>query len=193
MICPMSWPAVHSSPAPTVSAALRSAFIESNCSRPDHGADAAETLIEVTDEGTMMLSLMRAHNLGAYGFGGGYEPGMSSETGFELGQRRSFEYALVPHDGDWRQAEAYRAGLEFNHPLLVRKTAIHAGSLPNHWGLIEISAPNVVLTALKQTADQSTTVRVYEASGQTTPGVKIALHARILSAYEANLLEDSGR
>ena len=37
-------------------------------------------------DGTLMLSLLRSHNLGAYGFGGGSEPGMSSETGFELGQ-----------------------------------------------------------------------------------------------------------
>ena len=37
----------------------------------------------VTD-GTMMVSLLRPHTLGAYGFGGGYEPGMSSDTGFQL-------------------------------------------------------------------------------------------------------------
>jgi alpha-mannosidase len=147
----------------------------------------------LVNEGVLMLSLMRAHNLGAYGFGGGYEPGMSSETGFELGQRRSFHYALVPHAGDWRQAAVYRAGLEFNHPLLVRKAAAHAGTLPNRWGLLEISAPNVVPTALKPGADQSTVLRVYEAAGQAAPGVKIRLHARIAAAHEANLLEDSGR
>ena len=146
----------------------------------------------VTD-GVLMLSLMRAHNLGAYGFGGGYEPGMSSETGFELGQRRFFQYALVPHEGDWRQAEVYRAGLELNHPLLVRKTTVHAGSLPNRWSLIGISAPNVVLTALKPGVEEFTVLRVYEASGQTTPGVRIRLHAPIASVHEANLLEDSGR
>src|SRR5947209_1484548 len=139
MICPMSWPAVHSSPAPTVSAALRSAFIESNCSRPDHGADAAETLIEVTDEGTMMLSLMRSHNLGAYGFGGGYEPGMSSETGFELDQKRVLEYALLPHRGGWREAKVYRAGWEYNHPLMVRRAEAHDGALSARWGLFDVS------------------------------------------------------
>ena len=75
----------------------------------------------------------------------------------------------------------------------MRKTTVHAGSLPNRWGLIEISAPNVVLTALKPGVEESTVLRVYEASGQTTPVVRIRLHARIASAYEANLLEDSGR
>jgi alpha-mannosidase len=143
-------------------------------------------------EGVLMLSLMRAHNLGAYGFGGGYEPGMSSETGFELDRKRTFHYALVPHSGDWRGARVYRAGLEFNHPLLVHKAVVHAGDLPDHWGLIEISAPNVVLTALKSGPEQSTVFRVYEATGQTTQGARIQFHARVSSAYEANLLEDSG-
>ncbi len=35
--------------------------------------------------------------------GGGYGPGMTSDTGLELGRQLSFDYALVPHAGDWRQ------------------------------------------------------------------------------------------
>ncbi|MHB8522692.1 MAG: alpha-mannosidase [Limisphaerales bacterium] len=146
----------------------------------------------VTD-GTLMLSLMRSENLGHYGFGGGYEPGMSSETGFELGRELTFHYALVPHAGDWRQAAVYRAGMEFNHPLIVRKRAAHAGALSKRWGLLEISNPNVVLTAFKPGPGQTTVLRVYEAAGQAASGVKIKLnHARIAAAHEANLLEDSG-
>ncbi len=146
----------------------------------------------VTD-GTMMISLMRSHNLGGYGYGGGYEPGMSSETGFELGQSRVFHYALVPHGGDWRQAAVYRDGLEFNHPFLVRKTARHAGSLPKRWGLLEISHPNVVLTAFKPGLGKTAVLRVYEAAGQATPQVAIKLRGRITAANESNLLEDTGR
>ena len=132
----------------------------------------------VTD-GTLMLSLLRSHNLGAYGYGGGYEPGMSAETGFELGQHRSFHYAIVPHSGDWREAKVYRSGLEFNHPLVVHKAGLHAGALPNRWGLMEISAPNVVLTAFKPGTNGTTVLRVYEAAGKATPGVKLRLNAKI--------------
>ena len=56
----------------------------------------------VTTGATMMVSLLRAHTLGAYGFGGGYEPGMSSESGYQIGQERTLKYAIVPHAGDWR-------------------------------------------------------------------------------------------
>ena len=91
--------------------------------------------------GTLMLSLLRSARITSYGYFGGYEPGVSSDLGLELGVERTFEYALVPHAGDWREAEIYKAGWEFNHPLLARKVSTHAGSLPRRWGLLEISSP----------------------------------------------------
>ena len=117
---------------------------------------------------------------------------MSSETGFELGQHRTFHYAVLPHAGDWRQAAVYREGLEFNHPLLVRKAAAHPGTLPARWGLLDISPPNVVLTALKPGPDGSTILRVYEAAGAATQKARINCRAGIAAAMEANLLEVSG-
>jgi alpha-mannosidase len=143
----------------------------------------------VTD-GTMMVSLLRAHTLGAYGFGGGYEPGMSSDSGFQLGQERTMRYALVPHNGDWREARIFRDGLELNHPLLCRNVLPHAGSLPGRWGLIEVSDPNVVISSLKPSRAGDVALRVYEASGRPAAGVTIKLNSKLNSAREANLLED---
>ena len=79
-------------------------------------------------DGTMMLSLARSTRIQAYGYGGGYEPGMSSDSGYELGKELTSEYALVPHPGDWRQAGVYRDGLEFNHPLLAQTVTSHPGA-----------------------------------------------------------------
>jgi alpha-mannosidase len=140
--------------------------------------------------GTMIVSLLRAHTLGAYGFGGGYEPGMSSDSGFQLGQERVVRYALVPHSGDWREAGVFRDGLEFNQPLICRQVLPHAGPLPSRWGLLEISNPQVIVSAVKPARDGDAVLRVYEAAGQPAPGVKITLHAKVLSARAANLLED---
>jgi len=145
----------------------------------------------VTD-GTLMVSLLRAHTLGAYGFGGGYEPGMSSDSGFQLGQERTLRYALVPHAGDWREAALYRSGLEFNHPLLCRNVLPHPGALPKRWGLLEVSNPGVVVSSLKPSHEGDVALRVYEASGQPAAGVTIKLNSKVLSAHEANLLEDAG-
>jgi alpha-mannosidase len=141
-------------------------------------------------DGTLMLSLLRSSRIQSYGIGGGFE-GQGSDSGLELGQERTLHYALVAHGGDWRQARAYRAGLEFNNPLLVRKTTSHKGSLPHRWGLLEVSPPNVVLSALRVARDGATVIRVYEASGEATSAT-INLNAKVVSANEANLMEDSG-
>ena len=38
----------------------------------------------LTSESTMMVSLMRSARIASYGYGGGYERGMSSDTGLML-------------------------------------------------------------------------------------------------------------
>jgi alpha-mannosidase len=160
----------------------------------------------VTD-GTMMLSLLRSTRLVAYAVAGltnnvllpveyrrppARIPSMVSDSGFQLGKTITVHYSLVPHAGDWRQAGLFRDGLEFNNPLIVRKTTRHSGRLPKRWGWLEVSRPNVILTALKPGPDESTIVRVYEAAGQATSAVKLKFQSRIMAAYEANLMEDTG-
>ncbi len=139
-----------------------------------------------------MLSLLRSARISAYPFFGGYEPGVSSDLGLELGVKRTFDYALIPHEGDWRSAEIYRAGWEFNHPLTVRKVSSHPGLLPKRWGLLEVSQPDVVVSALKPGRGGSVVLRVYEATGRPSSSIKIKLNAGISSAHEVNLLEDDG-
>jgi alpha-mannosidase len=140
-------------------------------------------------DGTLLVSLMRSARITAYPTVEGYEQGISSDSGLELGKRLTFDYALVPHSGDWHRARIYRAGMEFNNPLIARKVARHTGVLPKSWGLLDVSHENVVVSALKPGRDGSTVLRVYEAGGQSTPGVKIRLKAVLESAFEANLIE----
>jgi alpha-mannosidase len=139
--------------------------------------------------GTLLLSLMRSAVITAYSYSGGYEPGVSSDLGLELGEERTFDYALVPHNGDWRESQIYRAGLEFNNPLIARKTSRHAGPLPSHWGLVEITPPNVVASALKLGEARGLILRVYEATGKAAPGVKTKLPHGSWAAREVNLIE----
>ncbi|HEY0457231.1 MAG TPA: glycoside hydrolase family 38 C-terminal domain-containing protein [Verrucomicrobiae bacterium] len=141
-------------------------------------------------DATLMLSLLRSTRIQSYGIGGGFE-GQGSDSGLELGKELTFQYALLPHTGDWRSGQTYRHGLEFNNPLLTRKIAPHSGVLPMTWGLAEISPENVVLSALKPAKDGSLVIRVYEAAGQDVPAASITLHGKITSAHTANLMEDS--
>ena len=139
-----------------------------------------------------MLSLMRSTQESAHAYTGGYQPGDPADLGLELGVKRTFDYALVPHEGDWRAAEIYRTGWEFNNPLLVRKVSVHMGSFPKRWGLLEVSQPDVVVSALKPGQAGSVVLRVYEAAGHSSRGVRIKLNAGIISAREVNLLEEGG-
>jgi len=132
---------------------------------------------------------MRSAVITAYSYSGGYEPGVSSDLGLELGEERAFEYAVVPHNGDWQESQIYRAGLEFNNPLMARKTSSHAGPLPSQWGLVEITPPNVVTSAFKMGEDAGLILRVYEAAGKAAPGVKIKLPHGSWTATEVNLIE----
>ena len=137
-----------------------------------------------------MISLLRSHNLGAYGFGGGYEPGMSSESGFQLGQERTMRYALVPHAGDWREAGVFRDGLEFNHPLLCRAVLPHAGSLPAR-GAARGFEPDVVVSALKPSREGTTVLRSLRGRRPARAGVsRSPSRPGSPQARTANLLED---
>jgi alpha-mannosidase len=140
-------------------------------------------------DGTMMLSLLRSTRIDVYW---GVEA-QRSNSGLELGKELTLHYALEPHAGDWRTAGVYKTGLEFNNPLIVRKIASHAGTLPDKWGMLEVAPNNVVLSAFKPANDGTTIVRVYEASGLATTGATIKLRDKVISAHEANLMEDTGK
>ena len=144
----------------------------------------------VTD-GKLMLSLMRSARLISYGFIGGYEPGVGSDTGLGVGKKYTLHYSVIPHSGDWRSARPWRAGLEFNNPLIVQTLAAHNGDLPAKWGLVEVSGADAVVSALKPSKGGGAVLRVYEAAGQPSPHVRANWHAILGEVHEANLIEDS--
>jgi len=139
----------------------------------------------VVTDGVVMVSLLRAVDLR------GYNEGRSSETGFELNVPRTLAYSLVPHGAGTHRSDLVRRGLEFNRPLLARKCAAHAGSLPARRSGLEVSAPDVVVTACKPGAERTTIVRLYESSGLPAPRVTLRFAAKIADAARANLLEDA--
>ncbi len=146
----------------------------------------------LASNGTLMVSLLRSHTIGGYGFGGGFEPGMTSESGYELNKPLHFRYSLVTHGSEWRSA-AVRSGFAFNQPLQVWKCDVHPGIAPPNHSMVQISSPDVILTAFKPGPDNSTIIRVYEASGKSAKGVGVHINATVASAAESNLLEENGK
>lgn len=143
-------------------------------------------------DGKLMLSLMRSARLISYGFIGGYEPGVGSDTGLGVGRKYTLDYALVPHTGDWRAAAPWRVGLEFNNPLIAQTVAPHRGALPPRWGMLDISQDSIVTSALKPGHNGSVVLRVYEAAGKPAHGARVTFHTPIGQVQSANLVEDAG-
>jgi alpha-mannosidase len=83
-----------------------------------------------------------------------------------------FTYAIYPHSGNWQTAKTVRRGYELNQPLWAKridptKTVAHA-TLPPTAQLLDVSAENLILMALKPTEDEPKqwVMRCYECHGK---------------------------
>ncbi len=75
-----------------------------------------------------------------------------------------FDYALVPHSGDWEAEEALvlREAQAFNTPVRILASEQHDGQLSSRATLVEIEPRTLVVSAIKQSeAGQGVIVRVY--------------------------------
>ncbi|MGQ4646094.1 glycoside hydrolase family 38 N-terminal domain-containing protein [Lyngbya aestuarii] len=83
-----------------------------------------------------------------------------------------FTYALYPHGGNWSAAGTVQRGYELNLPLqVVVKYPLRTGStlLNPISRLLDLSSPNLVLQAVKQSEDfpEQWIVRCYECQGES--------------------------
>lgn len=142
-------------------------------------------------DGVMMLSLMKCTNLeGGYG---DLKLGPITQAAFEKGKTHVFDYALIPHAGDWRTVQAYRRGVEFNVPLIPCKPGKKPGNLPPRMSFIKIlgedgKSGSIVISAIKA-CPGGMFVRAYEAEGRPMKNVSLELAWTARQAYEVNLIE----
>jgi alpha-mannosidase len=80
----------------------------------------------------------------------------------------TFEYAVQPHDGDWRQAEMYKQAPEFHYsPIAIQANA--RGELPPEYSFLKLSPHNLILSALKKAEDsEGVILRFFETRGEAT-------------------------
>ena len=104
----------------------------------------------------------------------------------------TFEYAVQPHDGDWRQAEMYKQAQEFHHlPIAVQ--AEGNGDLAPELSFIEISPNNLVLSALKKAEDSDEVIlRFFETKGEATEA-RVEVFREIKRLTLVDLLEREER
>lgn len=141
----------------------------------------------------LLLALLKCTALKeGYGEVGGFNKSTKTTDGYEIGVPHHFDYALVPHKGDWREADIVRRGTEFNRPLMASKVTTHSGRLPQRLSLFEVSAENVAVSAIRATA-QGLVVRVYETEGKAASGITLTTATLLHAAQETNLIEKEGQ
>ncbi len=122
--------------------------------------------------------------------------GIDPDADADQGLHR-FTYSLLPHLGDWREAETVRRAYELNVPIHV-SSGKHAVSSQSATDVVNIAVhsflytdcPHVVVETVKPAEDgDGLIVRLYEAHNQRGRG-SITFASAIISAQECNLLEE---
>ncbi len=79
-------------------------------------------------------------------------PALATPGAQELGLHR-FEYAIIPHAGDWMTGGAYLEGYAFDAPMRAVGVARHAGALPAQTWLVHGEPESFVISAVKTAED----------------------------------------
>jgi len=136
-------------------------------------------------KGSVYITLFRGVcGLSADGIAG---PLVPTQDALEL-KSHTFEYALQPHDGDWRKAEMYKLAQEFHHSLIPIQ-ADGKGSLAPEFSFLKISPNNLILSALKKAEDTDEVIlRFFETKGEATEA-EVELFRKIKRLTMVDLLE----
>jgi len=104
--------------------------------------------------------------------------------------KHEFTYSVLPHAGDWRQANVVQCAMELNHPVQVVASTPHAGVKPSEHSWVQFHSEHIILDTIKVSEDGTGTVlRFYESTGGRET-VKVQWNEPNVSASIINLLED---
>ncbi|HEY9288361.1 MAG TPA: glycoside hydrolase family 38 C-terminal domain-containing protein [Candidatus Dormibacteraeota bacterium] len=96
-----------------------------------------------------------------------------------------FQYALLPHAGDWRAGETTRRAVELNQPALAMLDTFHDGPLPASSSFLEACPAAIAVTAMKLAEDGSGDVilRAFETHGVPVDGrIEVRFLNRMIEA-----------
>ena len=106
-----------------------------------------------------------------------------------------FTYAIYPHSGNWQTAQTVRHGYELNIPFQVIQlpatSSSKPGTLPEVGSFLNLSADNLVITALKQSEDNPSQwiLRCYECDGLVAEKVSLQSDLGLEVAQQVDILE----
>lgn len=96
--------------------------------------------------------------------------------------RQEFQLRLIPHSGDWREAETVRRAAELNQPVFAMLESFHAGPLPASASFGNDGGTSAIVSVLKRAEEgDALLVRAYESAGRQAE-TRIAVFDRSFAA-----------
>lgn len=119
----------------------------------------------------------------------GTDPNPEADQGLHV-----FTYSLLPHEGDFREADIIREAYSLNQPLEAVCISDQASGsnreLPAEYSLVSCDKPNVILETVKKAeGDDGMILRVYEAYNRRTKA-EINVAEEFGKAYLCDLMEN---
>ncbi len=105
-----------------------------------------------------------------------------------------FRYSLSSGKGNWRDAKAYRSGMDFNAPLLAVSVSnrISSKPLPPSLSFCKLEGDHLVVSALKKAdAGRGLVLRFYEMEGRAPSETSVEMLGRRAQIRAVNVLEES--
>ena len=130
----------------------------------------------VVDDSTLQLSLMRSGN-------------SSSEEVNDQGEH-IMSYSIIPHKGDYMDADIVRKAYAFNNPMTAKEINNTDGELEQSFSLVNTESENIVIDTVKKAENNDNTVfRLYESQNKKGK-VKLTFGVDVKKLYLCDLLEN---
>ena len=102
-----------------------------------------------------------------------------------------FTYSLMPHEGNYIDAQVVRQGYQLNVPMLSMVSKASKGNQPAVKSFFTVDADNVILETVKKAEKEDTTIlRFYECHNQRAD-VTVNVGVPFKKVYECDLMEDN--
>jgi len=138
---------------------------------------------------TIALTLLRAHRA----WNSVRLARFPDQPGTQLQGTHTFEYALMPHRGDWQGGGVMGEAERFNVEPVVGLAGPGEGSLPTELSFIEIEGEGLVMNALKMGEwEERVFLRLSNPTAREVKG-SVRLHFPVKSARQATMMEESER
>ncbi len=100
-----------------------------------------------------------------------------------------FTYSILPHIGDWRDANTAKQAYSLNTSLFAKVEEAHEGSLDSTLSIVNVDKENVMIEVIKKAEDSDDLIiRLYEYHNRRTTA-KLTFFKELQSAIECNLME----